>query len=85
MSSVTAGIVVKREEPCVVKYPETILMRKPAVEFKDEDKDAKEEAEDKDVAVEAMERIKVEGEKVLEVVRTSAQSRGDHTQSKLMV
>ena len=68
----TAEIAVKREEPCTVTYPETVLMRKPAVEVKDEDKDAKEEAEDKDVAVKAMEGIKVEEEKVLEVIRTSA-------------
>eukprot|EP00957_Ditylum_brightwellii_P160049 12183334-Ditylum_brightwellii.AAC.1 len=63
MSSVTAGIVVKREEPCAVTYPETVLMRKPAVEVKDEDKGAKEGAEDEDMAVEAMEGIKVEEEK----------------------
>eukprot|EP00957_Ditylum_brightwellii_P200212 15262316-Ditylum_brightwellii.AAC.1 len=85
MSSMTAGIAIKREEPCAVTYPETVLMRKPAMEVKEEDKDTKEEAEDKDVAVEAVEGTKVEKEKVLEVIRTSAQSRGNHTPSKLMV
>eukprot|EP00957_Ditylum_brightwellii_P110978 8463820-Ditylum_brightwellii.AAC.1 len=60
-------------------------MRKLAVEVKEEDKDRKEEADDKDMAMEAMEEIKVEEEKVLEVVRTSPQSRGNHTPSKLMV
>eukprot|EP00957_Ditylum_brightwellii_P196174 14947093-Ditylum_brightwellii.AAC.1 len=60
-------------------------MRKPAVEVEGKDEDTKEEAEDKDVVVKAMEGIKVEEEKVLEVVWTSAQSRGNHTPSKLMV
>eukprot|EP00957_Ditylum_brightwellii_P021979 1657894-Ditylum_brightwellii.AAC.1 len=63
MSSVTAGIAVKREELCTVTYPETVLMRKLAMEVKGKDKNAKEEAEDKDVAREAVEGIKVEEEK----------------------
>eukprot|EP00957_Ditylum_brightwellii_P088099 6711195-Ditylum_brightwellii.AAC.1 len=85
MTGVTAGVAVNGEEPCAVTYPETVLMRKLAVEVNSKDKDAKEEAEDEGVAVEAVKGIKVEEKKVLEVVRTSVQSKGNHIPSKLMV